>query len=69
MQTLLQDQKYQETRSECLFCPNKPALCVDPCFRVFHQNLGMFQEELAFSSEDEQFAFKKYILYFGSVIF
>ena len=39
------NQKRQESRYECLFCPNKPALCVDPCFCLFHQNLGVFQEE------------------------
>ena len=39
------NQKRQESRYGCLFCPNKPVLCVDPCFCLFHQNLDVFQEE------------------------
>ena len=48
-----ENQKRRESRYECLFCPNKSALCVDPCFRLFHQNLGVFQEETSSSTEDE----------------
>ena len=47
------NQKRRETRYECLFCPHKPALCVDPCFRLFHQNLGVFPEENLSSAKDE----------------
>ena len=47
------NQKHRETRYKCLFCPDKPALCVDPCFHLFHQNLGVFPEENLFSAEDE----------------
>ena len=45
--------KLRETQYECLFCPDKPALCVDLCFRLFHQNLGVFPEENLSSAEDE----------------
>ena len=47
------NQKHREARYECLFCPDKPALCVDPCFCLFHQNLGVFPEENLSSAEDE----------------
>ena len=47
------NQKRRESRYECLVRPNKPALCVDPRFRPFHQNLGVFQEETSSSTEDE----------------
>ena len=47
------NQKRRETRYECPFCPNKPALCVDLSFCLFHQILGVFQEETSSSTEDE----------------
>ena len=47
------NQKRWETRYECGFCPNKPALCVNPCFCLFLQNLGVFQEETSSSTEDK----------------
>ena len=47
------NQERRETRYKCIFCPNKPTLCVDPCFRLFHQNIGVFQEEASSSTEDE----------------
>ena len=61
-------QKRWEMRYECLLCPYKLALWVDPCFRLFHQNLGVFQGETLSRTEDGQFAFKKYILHFETVI-
>ena len=47
------NQKRRESMHEYLFCPNKLALCVDPCFRLFYQNLGVFQEETSSSTEGE----------------
>ena len=47
------NQKGWESRYDCLFHSNKPALCVDLCFRLFHQNLGAFQEETSSSTEDK----------------
>ena len=27
-----------ETRYQCVQCEDKPPLCVDPCFMLFHEN-------------------------------
>ena len=66
MQTLCKSQKRRETKYEFLFYPNKPAPCIDLCFRLFHQDLRVFQEETSSSAEDEQLALKQR---FGTVIF
>ena len=31
----------RESRYMCGFCPNNPVLCVDPCFRLYHSELGI----------------------------
>ena len=30
----------RESRYMCGFCPHNPVLCVDPCFRLYHSELG-----------------------------
>lgn len=29
----------EESKYICEYCENKPALCIDPCFRLHHSNL------------------------------
>lgn len=34
------DEKRRETRYVCNYCPNKPALCIQPCFKEYHMNVN-----------------------------
>ena len=40
----------RESRFLCALCPTQPSLCVDPCFRLWHQNR---LEENSFSSDSK----------------
>ena len=42
----------KETRYECTYCEEIPALCIHPCFRKFHEEKGVFQQDN--SDSDEQ---------------
>ena len=46
-------QKRKETRYRCTYCTDIPALCVDPCFRIFHENLGIFRNDTHSDSSDD----------------
>ena len=34
----------KESRYACGYCDNNPAMCVDPCFRLYHKDLGVIEE-------------------------
>ncbi|XP_057292564.1 piggyBac transposable element-derived protein 4-like [Hydractinia symbiolongicarpus] len=46
--------KRRETRYICPGCPQQPALCIDPCFRIHHQNIGVVGFDDAKSSSEEE---------------
>lgn len=46
--------KRRETRYICPRCPQQPALCIDPCFRIHHQNIGVAGFDDATSSSEEE---------------
>ena len=41
-----------ESRYFCEYCPEQPTLCVDPCFRKYHEQLGVSRPLDATSSDD-----------------
>ena len=41
----------RESRYQCLRCPEQPTLCIDPCFRLYHQSIGVYESETSSSEE------------------
>ena len=54
--------KRKESRYICALCPEQPALCVEPCFRLWHKlrvetdNMSSDEEEDTFASDSDDMA-------------
>ena len=46
--------KRKETRHLCVRCLEQPALCIDPCFRIHHQIIGVAAPSESSTSSDEE---------------
>ena len=45
-------ERRRESRYQCVKCPDQPPLCIDPCFQLYHKQIGVARDETS-SSEDE----------------
>ena len=46
--------KRKETRYLCVRCPEQPTLCIDPCFGIHHQIIGVAAPYVSSTSSDEE---------------
>ena len=47
----MKNQVRRESRYVCEYCPGQPVLCIDPCFSLYHQNLGQTNDASMDSSD------------------
>ena len=48
----------RESRYQCGHCADRPALCVDPCFRLSHQSLKIISDN---ERSEEETICEKYL--------
>ena len=47
----MKNQVRRESRYVCVYCFDHPALCIDPYFRLYYQNLGQMDDASMDSSD------------------